>query len=444
MALAIGLAVGVGVSSAAQAAPPAPQAECPPTLTCEFIPAAYQNNNPADPSDWGNYDKANRPKDMAVNSVVMHDTEGTLQEVLDAFRDPKFYVSCHYVIAPSGKVYQMVRLKDVPWHASNWWYNMHSVCIEHVGYMANGQTDYTPAMYKSSATLVKWLAAKFKFPLDREHVIGHDNVPATSASRIPTMHTDMGPFWDWQQYMTILGAPVMMGDTLPGKMVTIAPSWNSNVQVVEGCTEPGTPRERCVPPGPHKVNFVYLRTAPDPNAALISDAVTGAGTTNINSTAARAYYGQKFVVNKVQQGNGGRWYQIWYNGQLAWFHSPAGALTAYPTKGKYVVAKAGAASVPVYGRPLPEQSEYPADFAPPAGAVPYPTPMPYTIPAGHKYALALDGNDVTTDHFYSWTYDSRLPYDHTVFKGKTKYLGIWYNGRLYFVKKADVEVKTIR
>lgn len=442
VAVALGVAAGVSFAPAASAqALAAPEPECPPTLTCTFIPAAYQNNYPADPVDWGNYDKANRPKDgMAINSVVVHDTEGNLEEVLKSFQDPTFYVACHYVIAPDGTVYQMVRLKDVAWHAANWWYNMHSVCIEHVGFSANGQVDYTPAMYRSSATLTKWLAGKFKFPLDREHVIGHDNVPATDAGRVGKMHTDPGPFWDWQKYMALMGKPLMMGAVLPGKMVTIAPTSARNVQSIEGCGERGP----CVPAGPQPVNFVYLRVAPRPTAALISDPVTGAGTININNVAARAYYGQTFVVHKVQQGDGGLWYQVWYNGQLAWFHSPANALTAYPATGKYVVAKKGKASVRVFGRPLPEKSEYPADFVPAEGAVPYPTPMPYTIPAGHKYALALDSGEVTTDHFYSWTYDARLPYDHTVFKGKTKYLGIWYNGRMYFVRKCDVEVKTIR
>lgn len=423
-------------------ATPAP--ECPPTVSCEFIPAAYHNNNPADPVDWGNYDIANRPSDgMAINSVVLHDTEGTLQEVLDAFRDPQFYVSCHYVVAPDGKIYQMVRLKDVAWHAGNWWYNMHSVCIEHVGYMANGLTDYTPAMKKASAALVKWLAAKFRIPKDRKHIIGHDNVPATSTSRIPGMHVDMGPFWDSQGYMAEMGAPVLPTGSLASKMVTIAPIWPLNKQVVTGCTEPGTARERCVPPGLHPTNFVYVRTAPDPAAALLTDPVGGPGTTDIANTYARAYHGQQFMVNTVRPGNNGLWYQIWYNGQLGWFHSPVTAPAAFPVSGKYVTPKVGKTSVPLYGRPLPEQSEYPADFAPPAGAVPYPAALQYAMAAGQKYVLALDA-EVTTDHFYSWTFDSRLPYDHTVFTGATKYLGIWYNGRLYFVKKADVEVRATR
>src|SRR6478735_7956760 len=48
-------------------------AECPPGLHCQFLPAAYAQNS-ADPSDYGNYDLADRPADgLAVRYVVVHD-----------------------------------------------------------------------------------------------------------------------------------------------------------------------------------------------------------------------------------------------------------------------------------------------------------------------------------------------------------------------------------
>ena len=50
-------------------------AECPPGLHCQFLPAAYAQNS-ADPSDYGNYDLADRPADgLDVRYVVVHDTE---------------------------------------------------------------------------------------------------------------------------------------------------------------------------------------------------------------------------------------------------------------------------------------------------------------------------------------------------------------------------------
>lgn len=429
---AVAVAFAAHIVAPTQAAQAAPwQAECPPTVRCVVVPAAYTNNNPADPVDYGNYDTANRPHDMRINSVVIHDTEGTLQEVLDAFRNPQFYVSSHYVIDADGTIYQMVQNKNVAWHAGNWWFNMHSIGIEHVGHAAHGHTEYTPAMYAASAKLVKWLAGKYGFPLDRQHVLGHDNVPGTSAGGITRMHVDPGPFWNWQSYMALMGAPIVPSI---GSNIVVAPVWPLHQPTVTGCWPADRPS--CVPASNQPASIVRLHTAPDLSAPLLTDAVLGQGTTAIGNTAATAYHGQKFVVKQRQVVAGGIWYQVWFSGQLGWLYSPWAAPTAFPTGGQTLTPRPGLASIPVYGRPLPEQSEYPADFVPPAGAVPYPLALPYTIAAGQKYTVA--GGAVTTDHFYAWTYNSSLPYDHTVFTGATQYIRIQFNGREAFVKKSDV------
>lgn len=411
--------------------------ECPTTVHCVFVPAAYQNNNPADPSDYGNYDEANRPVDSKINSIVIHDTEGDLESVLNAFQDPQFYVSAHYVIASDGTIYQMVRNKDIAWHAANWWYNQHSIGIEHVGHAALGSTEYTPAMYTASARLVKWLADKYDIPQDRQHIIGHDNVPGTSAGRIPTMHVDPGPFWNWQNYMVRAGIPLLPeGTSSHAPLVAVAPTWSLSKLPVTGCWPSDLPS--CVPAGEHSTNFVYLRTAPESNAPFVTDPVLGQGSTQLANTAARAYYGQKFAVADRQVTIDGTWYQVWYAGQLAWFHSPWTAPAAVPANGKYVTPKAGLASVPLYGRPVPELAEYPADLNPPAGSIPAPTPLPYSLLSGQRYSV-VDANP-ETDHYFSWTYDHQLPYDQTDFKGQTKYVEVQFNGRAYFVKKSDVTI----
>ena len=97
--------------------------------------------------------------------------------------------------------------KDVGWHAGNWYVNMHSIGIEHEGFAAQGATWYTESLYESSATLVKYLADEYDMPLDRAHIIGHDQVPGTTRPTSPGMHWDPGPYWDWEHYMTLLGAP---------------------------------------------------------------------------------------------------------------------------------------------------------------------------------------------------------------------------------------------
>lgn len=408
-------------------------AECPPTIKCVVIPAAYEKNGD-NPLDYGNYDTANRTKDMSINSVVIHDTEGDLQSVLDAFQNPAFYASSHYVIASDGTVYQMVQNKDIAWHAGNWWYNMHSIGIEHVGHAVRGSTEYTPAMYKSSAELVKWLSKKYGIERDRQHVVGHDNVPPTTGAGLANMHVDPGPYWNWQNYMARMGAPVVPSAGIHSKMVTIAPTWPLSKEAVTGCwPDPAT----CITSDQNPTNFVYIRTEPRVDAPMVADPVLGQGTTDIGNNAARAFHGQTFVVTDKKLDRKGIWYQIWYNGAKGWFYSPWSAPTAFPAKGKYATAKNE--SSPLYGRPLPEQSEYPADFVPAPGAVTYPTPLPYTLGAGQKYRV-IDAN-VKNDFYYAWSVNDSLPYDHTVFTGQTKYSLIEYGSRQYFVKQSGINIQ---
>lgn len=417
------------------------QAECPPTVTCIVMPAAYSPNN-GNVEDYGNYDKANRPHDMKINSIVIHDTEGDLQSVLDAFQNPAFYASTHYVVNTDGTIYQMVAPKDIAWHAGNWSTNMHSIGIEHVGFAADS-TTYTPEMYQASEKLVKYLSEKYDIPRDRGHIIGHDNVAATSEASLANMHVDPGPFWNWQDYMRGSGAPVLprinlhrLGNTF----VTIAPSWSRSQQAVTGCTD--IANTHCVPDGLQATNFVYLRTEPRSDAPFFADPKLGQGTTDIKNNAARLFYGQKLAVSDVRLEREGLWLQVWVNGAKGWFYSPWNAPTALPGTGKYIVPKPGVESVAVYGRAIPERSEYPADLlaGPPASTyIPTPTALPYTVKAGQRYTV-IDSN-VPTDHFYAWASDSSFPYDHTVFKGQTKYIQIQLGNRVGYVKASDVVIK---
>jgi hypothetical protein len=84
--------------------------------------------------------------------------------------------------------------KDVAWHAGNWYVNSKSVGIEHEGFATKG-TWYTEAMYRASSKLVRYLTAKYGIPLDRAHILGHDNVPGTVPATIKGMHWDPGPYW---------------------------------------------------------------------------------------------------------------------------------------------------------------------------------------------------------------------------------------------------------
>jgi N-acetyl-anhydromuramyl-L-alanine amidase AmpD len=396
------------------------QTECPRTLACEWIPAPYQElpNN-----DYGNHDLADRPESQQIKYIVIHDTEGQWDGVLDLVQDPT-YVSWQYSLrSADGHVAQHVKAKDVAWQAGNWYINSTSIGLEHEGFAAQG-TWYTEAMYRSSAKLVRYLAAKYRIPLDRAHIIGHDNVPGTIPSTVQGMHWDPGPYWDWAHYFDLLGAPFRTtGSAAHTGMVTIKPDYAKNKPAFTGCVTTGVP---CTPRGS---GSVILHTEPRADAPLLKD--TGlkpdgsSGTMHISDHSSRVETGQQYAVADVR----GDWTAIWYLGQKGWFYNPRKAPTALGATGLVVTPKKGKATVPVYGRAYPEATAYPSTITPQAV-----TPLQYTFAAGERYAL---GGVNQSEYYWATTFDAT---NHTVVRGRTKYLQVQFGHRIMFVNAADVDV----
>ncbi|MGW5264891.1 N-acetylmuramoyl-L-alanine amidase [Microbispora sp. NPDC004025] len=141
-----------------------------------------------------NYTASNRPASDSIDRIVIHVTQGSYAGTISWFQNPAAQVSAHYVVRSSdGAVTQMVREKDRAWHAGNSDYNHHSVGVEHEGYVDDASW-FTDAMYRSSAALVRSIATRYGIPMDRSHIVGHNQVPGSD-------HTDPGPHWDWNKYM---------------------------------------------------------------------------------------------------------------------------------------------------------------------------------------------------------------------------------------------------
>jgi N-acetyl-anhydromuramyl-L-alanine amidase AmpD len=422
-----------GHISAAQTVAPTilrPKPECPPVLMtkCRFVPAAYKQNNPSDETDYGNYSRSNRPANsLGITSIVQHVTEGSLENTIKAFQDPLWYASAHYVIDTDGTIYQMVPTKDIAWHAGNWYINQHSIGIEHIGFAADGRKWFTPAMYQSSALLNQWLAEKYNIPLDRQHILGHDNVQGSIPGIVANMHWEPGAFWNWQYFMTLMGKPAHPNTEPNSPLVTIAPNWHTNQPPVSDCRSGS-----CVDLPQQSANFIYLRTEPSDEAPLLKDPVLDpSGTTRIDDWSNKATYGQQFAVAKRE----GKWTGIWYGNQIGWFKTKAGAQDAYPTKGGYITPRAGLTSIPVYGRAYPEASAY-AGTPVPAQAI---VPLQYTISAGQRYATT---GPVTADYHLVGSFSGTQPGDGVVVIGHDRYLIIQYNHRVAYVKAEDVVVHT--
>ncbi|MEV4441721.1 peptidoglycan recognition family protein, partial [Streptomyces sp. NPDC049577] len=306
--------------------------ECPRSVACESIPAPYQK---LEGDDYGNHDVADRPASQKVDYIVIHDTEATWETTIKLIKDPT-YVSWNYTVrSGDGHIAQHVPTKDVAWHAGNWYVNSTSVGVEHEGFLARPDAWYTEEMYRTSARLVRYLAEKLDIPLDRQHILGHDNVPGTTPATIRGMHTDPGPYWDWAHYFALMGRGFHATAGPYSGMVTIRPEYEDNTPEYTGCDKPGSPCPS------HGSGAVRLYTAPNDTAPLVTDAGLhpdgSPSTTGVNDTGARASTGQQFAV----AGREGEWTAIWYLGQKAWFHDPWWQETSVPARGTLVTPRAG-------------------------------------------------------------------------------------------------------
>ncbi|MFJ5533049.1 N-acetylmuramoyl-L-alanine amidase [Streptomyces sp. NPDC093261] len=395
--------------------------ECPKHVSCEWIPAPYEQFGD---NDYGNHDLGDRPASQSIRYIVIHDTEGQWDGVLNLIQDPT-YVSWNYTVrSTDGLIAQHVKAEDVAWHAGNWYVNATAIGIEHEGFLAAPDAWYTEAMYRASARLVRYLAEKYDIPLDRQHILGHDNVPGPTTSTIPGMHTDPGPYWDWRHYFELLGRPFHTTAGPRGGLVTILPDYSANQPVYTGCTTPGAP---CAA---HGSSEVRLYSAPDENSPLIKDIGLypkgNDSTIDVNDVASRASTGQRYAVADRD----GDWTAIWYLGQKAWFHNPKGRRTAVNASGLVVTPRAGLTDIPVYGRAYPEKEAYPDGV--PVQSV---SPLPYRLPAGQRYVI---GDRVPGEYYYAVTF---TPDSHRVVVGKDLYYEIQFGHRVEFVRAADVQVE---
>ncbi len=185
----------------AMAQPPTPPVPPTPVETPDFPGATWA------PAASVNFRKADRPTSRAIDRVVIHDIEGSATSAVYWFQNPQAQASSHYVISgETGQIWQMVKERDVAYHAGNSDTNGRSVGIEHQGF-AYRPGFYDTTLYEASARLVRQITDRYKIPRDRTHIIGHFEVPDPAnpgqfGGR--SHHTDPGPYWDWDTFMTLV------------------------------------------------------------------------------------------------------------------------------------------------------------------------------------------------------------------------------------------------
>ena len=152
-----------------------------------------------------NYTQAERPA-RSIHLIVIHVTQGPFLGTVSWLRDPRAHASANFVVDRNGRVQELVPLHDIAWHAGNWAVNRQSIGIENVGY-TDDPAGFTNAEYRSAARLAAVVARRALLPIDRQHIIGHYQVPdpndPTQGGGIDK-HTDPGRYWRWGYFMNLV------------------------------------------------------------------------------------------------------------------------------------------------------------------------------------------------------------------------------------------------
>jgi N-acetyl-anhydromuramyl-L-alanine amidase AmpD len=395
--------------------------ECPATIACAVVEAQYRQTGPS-PTQYVNYDLADREKDLSIDYLVVHNTEceyDVCTRLIKGEAESNRFVSWHYTIrSADGHVDQHVANRNVAAHAGNWYLNMHSVGVEHEGKAGQPGQWYTEALYRSSSELVKHLADKYGYELDRAHVVGHEEFGSSNYK------WDPGPYWDWEHYMELLGAPIMPDRREPSAVVTVRPGFAENQRTLNGCYGAGP---TCPAFG---TNYVDVRTAPSDTAPLV------AGSTDaVSDRNARAVAGHKLYVAERQ----GDWLKVWWDGAEAWVKSPKDDPVVVPSQGEVVEAVDKPATV--YARAYPEPEAYVGTPVPNQGQPTLLAPdgrRAVTLLPGQQYVIA--DKTVPADYYYAKSFDNSVPGDKTVVTGEQKYYQVWVGHRFGYVKAEDVRV----
>ena len=140
--------------------------------------------------------KKRRKKD--IKFVIIHYT-GMQSEIesIKRLKDPQYKVSCHYLISRKGKIIQMVREKNIAWHAgkSKWKkfknLNYYSIGIELVNKGHRfGYQNFSHQQISSLITLCKKL--KKKYLIKKENFLGHSDIA-------PLRKADPGEKFPWEK-----------------------------------------------------------------------------------------------------------------------------------------------------------------------------------------------------------------------------------------------------
>ncbi len=189
----------------------------------------------------GNYAAASRIA-SDIRWIVIHTTESSADFAIQWFQNSASGVSAHYLVRRDGSIVQLVRDRDIAYHAGNWAYNQRAIGIEHERYTG---AEVTTAQYAASSQLTQWLCAQYAAdvvfpagiapadPAASLGIIGHNQVPDPSNPSLgggADHHTDPTN-WDWNYYKSLLGVVTTptVTTTIPSSITTTTATSGGNV-----------------------------------------------------------------------------------------------------------------------------------------------------------------------------------------------------------------------
>jgi len=159
------------------------------------------------PASTNNYRLNTRSADE-IHYIVIHTVQGSLKSAVNTFSSSNlgYPRSAHYTIGKSGEVIKSVPARKVAWHAGtsppgsggkheSQVLNGNSIGIEHAGFVDDPNFP-TESQYRASAALTRYLCELYDIPIDREHIVGHEEIKSTKG--------DPGPNWDWDYYLNLV------------------------------------------------------------------------------------------------------------------------------------------------------------------------------------------------------------------------------------------------
>ena len=184
-----------------------------------FVPAHANNFTPR------------RRSDVTVDRIVIHITaggpriEGTIAWFQNGNRvndkGQPIRSSAHYIVGRDGEVVQMVRNAHSAHHATG--ANWRSIGIEHnankPSHLNRQDLPPTAPQYEASARLVAWLCRQYTLPIDREHIVGHQEIAPGDNHDCPSS------IWDWDHYMDLVRACASVADSQAQALAAPRRAW---------------------------------------------------------------------------------------------------------------------------------------------------------------------------------------------------------------------------